>query len=281
VRWRTHGSGIGFDAGGEFDDHARHGRVEFQRQLPFASYATVPLRCVYARGSLFRSGRNDCAPPIEEKAMIRKKAAAIGGVLALALAVAPISPAFAGDRHHGGYGHGGGHGGYGYGYGFNPVVGLATALVGVAAAIVTAPIAILAAAARAPYYGPGPGYSAAPAAYDAPPVARGYYGAPAAPVPYGSPATDAAYYGPPPVTYYSPPPVTYYSPPVATYYGAPAAAYYASPPGRGYYAAPGRGYYAAPGRGYYGPQGSGRDYSHYSGNPGTNGSPSGRYTYPR
>ena len=130
--------------------------------------------------------------------MISKRATAIGSVLALALAAAPISSAFASDRHHGGYGHGGGyrggHGG-GYGYGFNPVVGLATALVGAAAAIVTAPIAIVAAVANAPYYGPGPDYPAAPAAYNAPPVAQGYYGAPAAPAYYGPPPSGPAYYG--------------------------------------------------------------------------------------
>ena len=106
--------------------------------------------------------------------MISKRATAIASVLALALAAAPISSAFASDRHHGGYGHGGGYrgghgGGCGYGYGFNPVVGLATALVGAAAAIVTAPIAIVAAVANAPYYGPGPNYPVGPAAYDAPP----------------------------------------------------------------------------------------------------------------
>ena len=61
---------------------------------------------------------------------------------------------------------------------FQPRRGLATALVGAAAVIVTAPIAILAAVARAPYYGPGPDYPAAPAAYNGPPATQGYYGAP-------------------------------------------------------------------------------------------------------
>ena len=148
--------------------------------------------------------------------MISKRAIAIASVLALALAAAPISSAFASDRHHGGYGHGGGYrgghgGGYGYGYGFNPVVGLATALVGAAVAIVTAPIAIVAAVANAPYYGPGPNYPAGPAAYNAPPVGQGYYGAPAAPAYYGPPPSGPAYYGPPAATYYSPPVTPYYA----------------------------------------------------------------------
>ena len=83
--------------------------------------------------------------------MISKRATAIASALVLTLAAAPLSSAFASDRHHGGYGRGGGHhgGGYGYGYGFNPVVGLATALVGAAVAIVTAPIALVAAVANA------------------------------------------------------------------------------------------------------------------------------------
>jgi hypothetical protein len=127
----------------------------------------------------------------EEKVMISRRAKAMGGFLALALAAAPASDVFASGRHHGGYRHGGSHGGYGYG--FNPVVGLATALVGAAAVIVTAPIAILAAVARAPYYGPGPEYPAAPLAYNAPPVTQGYYGAPAAPAYYGPPASGPAY----------------------------------------------------------------------------------------
>ena len=168
--------------------------------------------------------------------MIGNRNLVIGSVLALMLVAAPISSAFAGGRNHGGYGHGGGNGGYGYGYGYNPVVGLATALVGVAAAIITAPITILAAVANAPYYGPGTDYSAGPAAYGGPPVAPGYYGAPVAPVYYAPPASPV-YYGPPAVTYYSPPVVTYYGP----------------PPVRGYYGTAGRGYYGAQGRGHEAP----------------------------
>lgn len=49
--------------------------------------------------------------------MISKRATAIASVLVLALAAAPISSAFASDRHHGGYGHGGGN--YAY-YNGNP-----------------------------------------------------------------------------------------------------------------------------------------------------------------
>jgi hypothetical protein len=195
--------------------------------------------------------RNFCAPLPKEQAMTRNRTAVLGGALALALTVAPISSAIAGGGHHGG---GYGHGGYaygGYGYGFNPVYGLATALVGVAAAVVTAPIAILAAVANAPYYGPGPGYPAAPAAYGVPPVAQGYDGAVGAAY-YAGPVASPAYYVAPPVTYYNPPVAAYYGAPAPAYYAAPAAAYYGPPRGRGYYAPVNRGYYGSPGRGYYG-----------------------------
>ncbi len=94
--------------------------------------------------------------------MTSTRAAVIGGLLALALALAPVSPAFASGITAAATG-----GMAATATAFNPVAGLATALVGVAAAIITAPIAILSAVANAPYYGPAPGYPAAPAAYDA------------------------------------------------------------------------------------------------------------------
>jgi hypothetical protein len=192
--------------------------------------------------------RNFCAPLPKEQAMTRNRTAVLGGALALALMVAPISSAIAGGGHHGGgYGHGG-YGYGGYGYGFNPVYGLATALVGVAAAVVTAPIAILAAVANAPYYGQGPGYPAAPAAYGVPPVAQGYDG-----------AVGAAYYAGPVAS------PAYYGAPAPAYYAAPAAAYYVAPYGRGYYAPVNRGYYGSPGRGYYGnANGSAPGYNNYA-----------------
>src|SRR5437667_12511042 len=107
--------------------------------------------------------------------MIKHRARAIGAFVGVALAIAPLSSAFAADKHYrGGYSHGysgrsyGGHGyggHYGRGYGW-PVFGLAAAVVGTAAAIVTAPIAILSAAAPGPYYGdygPAPEYAQPPA----------------------------------------------------------------------------------------------------------------------
>ncbi len=115
----------------------------------------------------------------EKHAMIKYKAVALDGLIGAALALAPLSSAYADQRVHGGHwGNGGrvqvgyaGHGGYGYGYGLWPVFGLAAAVVGTAAAIVTAPFAILAAAANAPYYGPAPGYAAPPVTYHAAPPA--------------------------------------------------------------------------------------------------------------
>jgi hypothetical protein len=195
---------------------------------------------------------------LEESAMISKRATAIGSILVIALAAAPFSGAFASDRHHGGYGHRG-HGGHAYGYGFNPVVGLATALVGAAAAIVTAPIAILAAVANAPYYGPGPNYPVGPAGYGAPPVAQGHYGAPAAPGYYATPQSAPPYYGPPARAYYRPTATPHYAPPAATYYG---------PPGRGPYGPPARGNYRPSGGGYatydgYPPRDSGWSQGQY------------------
>ena len=87
--------------------------------------------------------------------MTQFRAVAFGTLVATALALAPVAPAFAGGSyHHGGHGSHGYHGYHGgYGYGAWPVFGLAAAVIGTAAAIVTAPIALLAAAANAPYYG--------------------------------------------------------------------------------------------------------------------------------
>ena len=168
--------------------------------------------------------------------MSKYKAATIASVLAIALLAAPISSAFANGRHHGAYGS------YGVYYGGALALGLASAVVGTAAALITAPIALLAAAAQAPVYygGPAPAYPVAPTAYygapiapayyaprvapaySGPPAASVYYNAPVAPVYYGPPIT-AAYYAPRPA-YYAPRP-TYYGPPVR-YYAVPRPRYY-------------------------------------------------------
>ncbi|MEP6701559.1 MAG: hypothetical protein ABJB04_01130 [Betaproteobacteria bacterium] len=141
--------------------------------------------------------------------MNRLKFVAGGSLLSMTLAFAPLASAQGYHRYH--------HGG--------PIVGLAEAIVGVAAAVITAPIVIVASianAANAPYYGPARVY-AAPAAYP-----ESQYSAPA-PAYYAPPAR--AYYGPPSGTVYSsapPAPRNYYAPPAAAYYPPPA------PPG--YYA---------------------------------------------
>jgi hypothetical protein len=218
--------------------------------------------------------------------MIRFKAVALGSLIGVALALAPLSSAFADDRSHNGHwvrgghwGHGqtayvvhggyygghayGGHGGY-YGYGAWPIFGLGAAVVGAAAAIVTAPFALLAAAANAPYYGPA--YSAPPVTYNTAPPA--YYGAPAAPAYYDAPAAPT--YAPPPVSYSPPaapayyaPPARYYAPPAVGYYGAPAApAYYAPPAAQAYYGARAVPAYYAPPPGYYGQPSTAPGYSY-------------------
>ncbi|HVJ54894.1 MAG TPA: hypothetical protein VM689_20710 [Aliidongia sp.] len=90
---------------------------------------------------------------------MNRKLAAISGVAALALAVAPLQPASA-HRFHGGL-----------------IFGLAAgaaAVVAGAAVIATAPIRAIAAA---PVYAPPPVYAAPPAYYYAPPPA--YYAPPA------------------------------------------------------------------------------------------------------
>jgi len=108
--------------------------------------------------------------------MTRFKATGIGA-LAIALAAAPVSSALAnggGQHYHNGY----------YFNPFYPIVGLAAAVVGTAAAIVTLPLALIGAAARAPGYAQ-PGYAAPPA----------YYGN--APVPYYAAPSGSYYYAPP------------------------------------------------------------------------------------
>jgi hypothetical protein len=166
--------------------------------------------------------------------MMKNRTVVVASLLAFALAVAPVTSAFAGGRHNGGY-HGGG-----------PIWGFANAVVATAVAVITAPIAILAAVAQAPlYYAPGPAYAGASPAYATPPAGPGYYGRPAAPTYYGAPqaapyyarATAPADYSPPAVTYYTPPPdyaprvaATSYAPPLAARYYAPPQAYYAPPP---------------------------------------------------
>lgn len=122
---------------------------------------------------------------------MRPAKAILGGIVAAALVVAPMSSAFA-DWHH----HRGGRG-----------VGLIGGLFLGAATIATLPFAIVgsvvaprpAYAGPPPgYYGPPPGYAGAPPGYAGPPP--GYYGAPRGY--YGPPQG----YGPPPPQYYGPPP---------------------------------------------------------------------------
>ena len=62
--------------------------------------------------------------------MMKNRSVVVASLLACALAVAPVTSAFAGGRH------GGGH------FGGGPILGLAGAVVATAAAIITAPFAI-------------------------------------------------------------------------------------------------------------------------------------------
>ena len=115
--------------------------------------------------------------------MMKNRTALIACLVASALAVAPVTPAFAWGRHHGGY-HGGG-----------PIWGFANAVVVTAAAVITAPIALLAAVAQAPvYYPPGSAYAGGPSAYGTPPAGPGYYGPAALPASYNAPPQAAPYY---------------------------------------------------------------------------------------
>ena len=156
--------------------------------------------------------------------MNKRKAVAMA-LLTVLLSAAPVGSALA----NGGHGHS-----YYYGNPFYPIVGLAAAVVGTAAAIVTLPFAALAAVAQAPYYAPpqafAPGYGAAPA-----------YAPPAAP-----------YYAPPAPSYYYAPPAVYVAPRPVAYAGyGPKGGYDRPHPGR--YGPPQTGY--APPNPRYAPQG--------------------------
>src|SRR5438552_17062418 len=133
---------------------------------PF-SRETLRLRCVTEGASVVPSDAA-CPRHPEEHAMGKSKFVALGSLVGVALALAPLSSAFADNRFHGHWGHGGQwggghgnggysvHGGHGYGghgcYGCWWPLGLAAAVVGTAAAVVTAPFVALASAANAPYY---------------------------------------------------------------------------------------------------------------------------------
>ncbi len=193
--------------------------------------------------------------------MTKSRTLITGSVVAIALALAPISSAFAGGSNNGWHGnnwHGNGWHGGGWGWGW-PVVALTAAVVGTAAALITAPFAAAASIANQPayYYGPAP--VAPPVSYNAPsyyapPQAPAYQG-PSGPANYGQ-AVPPDYYAqqaptnyngqPGPVYYNQPAAPVYYAPPVTTVYTRPAPAYY-----RGYYA-PRPVYYAG---GYYGAPG--------------------------
>ena len=166
---------------------------------------------------------------------MRLKALSIG-VLAVALAAAPISSASAWPHFF--------HHGYGHWHGGGPVVGLfglgAAVVVG-AATIATAPIAIIANAASGPSYDQRGGYYAQPQGYyhQPPGYYGGYQGYPPPQAYYARPG----YYGPPqgyapPQAYYGPQryaaPQGYgapqgYAPPQG--YNQPAPGYGAPPPG--------------------------------------------------
>ena len=182
--------------------------------------------------------------------MNKFKALVSGTFLAIALALAPVSSAFAGGPYNGGHGNDW-HGGYRYyGWGAWPLVALTAAVVGTAAAIITAPIAVIANAANAPYYyGPAPTY-VPPASYNAP----SYYAPPQGPAYQGQ--AGPAYYGQsvPPDYYAQQAPGYYNAPSVPAYYGQPAPQAYYAPPVANYYGArPAPAYYVA-NRGYYGPR---------------------------
>ena len=166
-----------------------------------------------------------------------KKPWVVAALVAVALAIAPITSVYAGGRHNGGY------------YG-GPLWGLGQVLVATAAAIITAPIAVLAADAQAPLYY-GPAYSGSPPAYNAPPAGPISYGAPTAPpgAPYYASTTTPAQYAPIGAAYYAPPPApVYYAPPA---YNAPRQAYYAPRPA---HYGPSPRYYPPPPPAYYYPR---------------------------
>jgi len=116
------------------------------------------------------------------------------GALTAVLAMAPVATAQAGGN--------GSHYGNGHYYGnpLYPIVGLAAAVVGTAAAIVALPFQVIGAVAQGPYYPQAQGYGAP--GYAAP---QAYYPGPA--VSYAPPA-PSYYYGAP-APYYAPRPVAY------------------------------------------------------------------------
>lgn len=122
--------------------------------------------------------------------------ALLGGAVIAALAIAPLSSASAGWRHHRG-----GHWGGPLGFVGGVIVGAAT--------IATLPLALAADAANPPpprYYGPPPAYGPPPGYYG--PPAAGYYGPP------------RGYYGPQP-GYGAPPPGYDQAPQQRQSYGPP------------------------------------------------------------
>jgi len=138
---------------------------------------------------------------------MRSSRLVVGGLVATALAVAPLASAEAGWHGHHGYRHGGC-------WFVGCVVG---AVVGTAATIAAAPFIVAGAALEGPPpprpYGPPPGYYGPPPpqAYYGP---RGYYPPPG----YGPPPPQgyAPNYGPPPPQGYAPsygPPQQGYGPP--------------------------------------------------------------------
>lgn len=116
--------------------------------------------------------------------MMKSRTVVVTALLAFALALAPVSSAFAWGRH------GGGH------YGGGRIWGFPGLVIAAAAAIITAPFAIAAAVAQAPvYYPQGPAYANAPPVYyNTPPASPGYSAAPT----YYSPPQATSYYAPAP-----------------------------------------------------------------------------------
>lgn len=228
---------------------------------------TLRVRCVMLPNVLAWV-QSDAACPRhqEEQDMGKTKVVALATLVGAALALAPLSSAFADSRFDRHWGHGsswgshgnvhysvrGGHGCRGclwpFGLAAAAVGTVAAAVVNTAAAVVTLPFVALDRAANAAYY-------ASPAAYG-PPAAT--YGD-ATPSSYYNNAAPA-YYAPPARYYNSAPAPVYYAPPAAPAYynaaptyNAPPARYYAQPPQ--YYAQPAQSYAppaapAAPGYDY-------------------------------
>lgn len=171
--------------------------------------------------------------------MIKVKTVALGALVGVALALAPMSSAFADQRFHGGHW---GHGDRGHGWRVWPLFGLTAAVVGTAAAIVAAPFEILADVVNAPYYRPPSGYAPAPVMYNNAPAAyypapadQTYYGPPSAPTynrstarAYNNQASAPTYYRPPDRTYYHSAPPGYYD--ARQTYDTPSRSQYGVPP---------------------------------------------------